>query len=341
MRRSLLVVNYRSAELARDAIRTARAASSEPLQVVVVDNSVDASEADALRDVADVLIVSDANVGYAAAINRGRRACDGDLLIVTNPDVRFGESSIDELAQSGADVAGPALFWDDAHEWLLPPADVHDTADLLDHAFATRSRARQRRRDLRRTRERIAFHSLTKPTAVRSISGAVMAIRATAFDRAGGFDERFRLYFEETDFLRRVNGGIVYVPTAKCRHLYNQSAGRSPEAASLYAESELLFLRKWSGAFMARVIKAIERAPRVDELPFIDGAIEVNVDDGIVEASPHPQFETAATRSAHRGLADLPDDVLAAWRGGPLYLRIVDRTSGAVLAAYQRIRMTS
>lgn len=157
MSRSLLAVNYRSAELARDAIRTARAASSEPLQVVVVDNSVDAREAESLRDVADALIASDANVGYAAAINRGRRACDGDVIIVTNPDVRFAPRAIDELATSGADVAGPALFWDDAHEWLLPPADLHTTRDRLEHALATRATSMQRKRDRRRTRERIAF----------------------------------------------------------------------------------------------------------------------------------------------------------------------------------------
>ena len=43
---ALLVVNYRSSALALDAIRTARAASSRPLQVVAVDNSVDSAEAD-------------------------------------------------------------------------------------------------------------------------------------------------------------------------------------------------------------------------------------------------------------------------------------------------------
>ena len=56
---SLLVVNYRSAALAIDAIRSARAATTDELQVVVVDNSCDAAEADALRPHADVLLVSD------------------------------------------------------------------------------------------------------------------------------------------------------------------------------------------------------------------------------------------------------------------------------------------
>ena len=54
---SLLVINYRSAALAVEAARTARAASSEPLDVVIVDNSLDQREAEALRGVGDALVV--------------------------------------------------------------------------------------------------------------------------------------------------------------------------------------------------------------------------------------------------------------------------------------------
>jgi GT2 family glycosyltransferase len=37
--RSLVIVNYHSAALCRDAVASARAASVEPLEAVVVDNS--------------------------------------------------------------------------------------------------------------------------------------------------------------------------------------------------------------------------------------------------------------------------------------------------------------
>ncbi|MEA2342195.1 MAG: hypothetical protein QOF63_364, partial [Thermoanaerobaculia bacterium] len=249
---SLLVINYRSSALAVDAIATARVASSLPLQVIVVDNSVDVAEADALRPVADTVITSLRNLGYAAGINAGRRLCDGDVIVVSNPDVRFGEQSIDRLLDADAAVAGPALFWDDADRWMLPPAELHTRREVIDRVFASRSRAWARRRERRRFRQRVAFWSLDQTTRVHALSGAVMAIRANAFDAAGGFDERFPLYFEENDFLRRVKGDIVYVPSARCRHLYNQSAAGSAEAASQYARSELLYLRKWGGAFAKR-----------------------------------------------------------------------------------------
>jgi len=325
---SLLVINYRSSALAADAIATARAASSRPLQTIVVDNSVDPAEAEELRGIADVIIASPRNVGYAGGINAGRRSCDGDVIVVSNPDVRFGEQSIDRLVDANAAVAGPALFWDDAYCWMLPPAELHTRREVIDRVLASRSRAWARRRERRRFLQRVAFWSLDQTTRVRALSGAVMAIRASAFDAAGGFDERFPLYFEENDFLRRVNSDIVYVPSARCHHLYNQSAAGSADAASLYARSELLYLRKWGGAFAKRFEGTLQRA-------YANGG---DNDDIVLEASPLASFETAA---GHFGsdVADVPGDIWNSYRGDVLYLRAVERRTGRVLRSWTKARI--
>jgi GT2 family glycosyltransferase len=324
---SLLVINYRSSALAVDAIATARAASSRPLQVIVVDNSVDAAEAGALRTVADTVIASPRNLGYAAGINAGRPVCDGDVIVVSNPDVRFGDKSIDLLVGANAAVAGPALFWDDAHCWMLPPAELHTRREVIDRVFASRSHAWARRRERRRLLQRVAFWSIDQTTRVRALSGAVMAIRASAFDDAGGFDERFALYFEENDFLRRVKGDIAYVPSARCRHLYNQSAAGSAEAASLYARSELLYLRKWGGAFAKRFEGRLESlVPEGGES-----------DDVGLEASPLDSFETAA---GHFGSDDdISEDIWSMYRGDVLHLRAVDLETGRVLRSWTKARI--
>src|SRR5205085_9388106 len=137
---SLLIINYRSAELAVGAIRSARAAATSALQVVVVDNSCDAREADALRGQCDSLIVSSTNRGYSGAINDGRRACTGDVILVSNPDVTFAPGALDQLSAALIDdvaVAGPALFWDDAHEWFLPPSELHTGREKIDEVLAS------------------------------------------------------------------------------------------------------------------------------------------------------------------------------------------------------------
>ncbi len=336
---SLIVVNYKSASLALDAIRTARAATRSPLQVVVVDNSVDRIEAEALRGHADVLIVAETNLGYAAAINRARQKSDGQVLLVSNPDVRYGAESIDLLISTGADVAGPALFWDDAFTWILPPSDLHTAADGLDAAIASRSPRWQRSRDRHRIKKRLAFWSLREPTPVPAISGAVMAIRRSAFDRLGGFDERFHLYFEEIDFFRRLRGGIVYVPAARCRHIYNQSAGASPAAAEEFARSEFEYMAKWSGRRFARLVKGIERPRKTLAATPVGDVLAIDRPDVLVEASPLPSFDTAAGHFPITPQVSIPPEVWRSYCGNVLYLRVIDLDSGAVVATYAKARI--
>lgn len=334
---ALVVVNYKSAAFAIEAIRSAHAATSAAMQVIVVDNSVDAREADALRGFSDTLIVAERNLGYAAAINRASRKCDADVLIVANPDVVFGEQSIDRLLDVDGSVAGPALFWDDAYEWMLPPAELHTTSQVLDRAIASHSSAWTRMRDRRRIKQRIRFWSWMRPVAVDALSGSILAIRRDAFERAHGFDERYPLYFEENDFLRRVGGRIVYVPAARCRHLYNQSAGTSADAAAMYGQSEQAYLERWSGV-AGRLFKRLEKtqspppaAPMPDVLDTPPGTL--------IEASPVADFETAAGHFPRAAQTAIPDSIWRTYRGPALYVRIIDRSSGSVLATYCRAKI--
>lgn len=339
---SLVIVNFRSAALAAEAVRTARAATSAPLQVVIVDNSCDAGEVDALRAIADTLIVSETNRGYAGGINAARRVCSGSTIVVSNPDVTFGPRALDLLADAlGSKVAaaGPALFWDDAHEWRLPPGDLLTAPQKVDEILAGRSREWGAQRDRRRFRLRLAFWSQERTTRVRMLSGAIMAIRAEDFDDMDGFDERFALYFEETDFLRRLAARrkrVVYVPAARCRHVYNQSAVQTGGmAGERYAESERKYLEKWNGPFLARALKGLERPMPTGEPPPWNGPIRLADLRVVVEASPLPSFATAAGHFPRSLSVDIPAEVRDSVGSTPLYVRVVARDTAAILATYK------
>ena len=342
---SLLLVNYRSAELAACAVRTAREATCGPIEVIAVDNSCDAAEVRRLRDFADVVIPAVTNLGYAGAINLGRRSCSGEIIVVTNPDVTFAAGAIDALSDElhgNIAVAGPALYWDAACEWLLPPSDLQTGWQKLDEMLAARSRAWALQRDRRRFLSRAAFWELQEPRDVRALSGAVMAIRSRDFAELGGFDERFPLYFEETDFVRRaaaLHRRIRYVPKAKCTHLYNQSAGQvADEAGARYAFSEARYLEKWNGPFAARFLRRMSRPPSAHESAPLRGPIELDREGVIVEASPLPSFATAAGHFPATKRVQLPSDVVEAFRGETIYLRAVVRRTGEVLATYAQRR---
>ena len=343
---SLLVVNYRSAALAAEAIRSAREAASGSLQVVAVDNSVDEVEAAALREHADVVIVSPRNAGYAGAINAGRPHCRGEMVVVTNPDVVFADESIDRLAATLSDrrvaVAGPALFWDARHRWVLPPADEQTLGGKLGAALASRSHALARRRDRHRILKRVEFWSLADVTAVPALSGAVLAIRLSDFDRVGGFDERFPLYFEENDFLRRVRRTgrrVVYVPAARCRHIYDQSAGKERDrAASAYGSSEIAFFQKWYGRVATTLVTRLGRElPPAHDFPTADRLV-LPRSGLLVEASPLPSFATAAGLLAAPETVDLPPEVWEAFKGEAVYLRAIDPDTAEVVATAVRRR---
>jgi hypothetical protein len=168
------------------------------------------------------------------------------------------------------------------------------------------------------------------------LSGAVMAIRAKDFDVLDGFDERFPLYFEEADFLRRIAAirrRIVYVPAARCRHLFNQSAVQvADSAAARYAQSEMRYLEKWNGPWAAQMLKRLEKPMpsfEVGQKP----STSSREGEFVIEASPLPSFVTAAGRFTNRrDDLSLPADVLASIRGVPFHVRSIVRRTGEVLA---------
>jgi hypothetical protein len=164
--------------------------------------------------------------------------------------------------------------------------------------------------------------------------------RADAAARGVGFDERFPLYFEEIDFLRRLRGKIVYLPAARCRHIYNQSAAGSSDAAVLYARSELEYLAKWNGRRFARYVKQLERPLHAGGAQPLEGnTMVIDRPDVVVEASPLPSFETAAGHFATAAQVSIPPEVLDSYRSKVLYLRLIDRHSAAILATYAKARI--
>lgn len=343
---SLVVVNYRTATLAREAFASARSSCSSAIEIIAVDNSESEVEASELRSAgADLVIAPPRNLGYGSGVNLGASNATGSVLIASNPDVIFHPGSIDALiaATDGQSIAGPALFWDRGCRWQLPPADLPSVRQKIAQLRATRNPRYARRRDAARTRARVRFWSLDATTEVDAVSGAVMAIPRRLFDRAGGFDERYFLYYEEMDLVRsvrRLGGRVLYVPSSRCTHLYNQSAALSPAAAGHFSRSEEIYLRKWNGESLVRILQAYGK-PLPDFEPFTPASRgETLVLDGIepgravVEASSLSTFETAAGTFSGSREVTIPPDILHGYSAPMLYVRATEKNTGRVVRAW-------
>ena len=74
----------------------------------------------------------------------------------------------------------------------------------------------------------------TTPHRADWVCGAAMMVRSAVFEQVGLMDERFFLYYEETDLaLRAARGGFEswYVPASRIVHYCGQSSGITGDEA--------------------------------------------------------------------------------------------------------------
>lgn len=244
---SLVLVAHRSATVAEAAVASFRCEAARPAvtsEVVIVDHSEDPAEAARLQPLAPERLLVLPNRGYAAGVNAGVAASRGGVVLVGNPDIVFGEGSVAALLAAlgtGWDIVGPQFH---LGAFLLPPADLQTPADELRRWRAGRSRAGWAHYLTRETARWQAVWGARDPVALPTLSGALLAFRRATFDRVGAWDERYFLYFEEMDWLRRAGrGGLraAQVPGARVEHRWGHAADPAAMAGQIRASRRRFF----------------------------------------------------------------------------------------------------
>ncbi len=273
----IAVINYNTRDELRSCLESLQPCLN---RVIVFDNySMDGS-ADMVRGEfpAASLIESPENLGYGAAANRvflsHPLARNAEFLILANSDIVFGRGSIDALVDdlrrhADAGLTGPRLLNTDGSlqrscfplpgsiRWIL---DNDDVCVLLQVFPLLRGRLL-----------RLWEHDTERE--VPSVKGALLAIRRTAFEDVGGFDEFFFMYYEETDLcIRLANRGwrIRFTPSSQLIHVGAASTTKESTAmaAELFASSmrfarrhyswlhSTLLLQLWRLIFVTRLARA-------------------------------------------------------------------------------------
>jgi len=139
-----------------------------------------------------------ANRGYAASCNTGARAARGDYFVFLNTDVTVLPGFFTALAASGEiDVGGFRI--EDPRGRRTPSCRRFPTcAAFFFHRGSLLGRLFPRSPFLRRYLMGDGAYE-----EAEWVSGAAMIVRRAVFESVGGFDEGFRLYFEDVDFCRR------------------------------------------------------------------------------------------------------------------------------------------
>jgi hypothetical protein len=221
---SVIVVSFNTRDTSVKCLQALQlAAAGIETQLIVVDNgSTDGSSAAILETAPQATLMSNqCNVGFAAANNQGLAAATGQFILLLNSDAFVARGSVGamiEHLQGHPDVAavGPRLL------------NADGTLQLSCFPFPSPWRAWAENLWLARifpgTKLMGDYRQWDHNSArvVDFVSGACMMIRREVYDRIGGFDERFFMYAEETDWQKRIWASgwkIAFTPTAVVTHL--------------------------------------------------------------------------------------------------------------------------
>jgi N-acetylglucosaminyl-diphospho-decaprenol L-rhamnosyltransferase len=269
MKLSVIIVSYNTSRLLQDCLESlVNNACSHDLEIFVVDNaSADDSVAMVREHFPQVkLIANQKNMGFAAANNQVYKEFTGRYLILLNPDARVQPGAIDcavEFMEGHPEVGicGGRLL--NANGQLEPSARRFPNSlfkfliisGLSDKFSASKffSQADYKYFDHRSAIE------------VEWVPGTFSLIRRDMLEEIGLFDERFYLYYEETDLClraRRAGWKVYFFPGAEVIHIGGASSKTrkdmqldlgGAQLLKFRMRSELLYFRKnfGYGAMMA------------------------------------------------------------------------------------------
>ncbi len=335
MKLAVVLVHYHTAELAVAAYEALAADLRDcglEAEWFLVDNGSSAKEREVLLSLDVRLLVPEEgrNLGYAGGANLGVRASGAEAVILMNPDVEVlpgCAAALLKALEQGASAAGPRFYWDRDRHFLLPPNERRTRREELlrlageRSAFWARVGRRRWRRHVHRfwtSRERLRSYEL---------SGALLAFRRRAWEELGGFDEGYRLYFEETDFLerlRRRGGEALYVPEAEAVHLYAQSTVGEPGAAGWFVESARRFRRRFYGTAFSGLLESLDRAWRKPARPAAEGVVGNGSPAWLELSAAGVGYPAAARPWAGEACWELGAEIAGRLPAGTYYLRTVD-----------------
>jgi N-acetylglucosaminyl-diphospho-decaprenol L-rhamnosyltransferase len=266
MRMDLGIVSWNTRDELRRALASIRR-HGEGRRVVVVDHaSTDGSPEMVAEEFPEADLIRAENRGFAAGANRLLSATAPADLLLLNADVELTPGAADRLERALAEdpraaAAGPRLV----HEGGPPQHSAYRFPSLGLAAWLNSGLWRLRAPAWQAEQLLETSPQPSRSAVVDWVIGAAMALRRTAVEAVGGFDERFFMYAEDLEWCHRASRAgwhVRYEPTATVVHLGNRAGAQAFGGArtAAWLESTYAFARSVHGPAWARAYFALNAA---------------------------------------------------------------------------------
>jgi len=224
---SVIIVNYNSDKYLTkciDSINNSQLDSID-VEIVIINNNSFKINIEKKYNNLDLKIIEiSKNIGYSKAINIGIKQSNFPTIITMNPDVVVQNNTIfnmynyfnenNSIGVLGCKVLNTNKSYQLSSRRKFPTLSIILPYLLKFHYLGFKNIYNYM--DI----------SIDKIHKVDSVSGAFMMFNRDIYVSVNGFDERFFLYFEDTDFCFKINKkgyDVVYYPVSEIVHVKNGS----------------------------------------------------------------------------------------------------------------------
>jgi GT2 family glycosyltransferase len=274
---SIIIVHYRAHQEILDCLQSFRKyLPSYSHEIIIVDNDLEqrVSEDQNIKsflkqnqpkskkgNLSIKVIENQGNSGFGAGSNLGADHAQGKFLFFLNPDTVFVSDIVSLMVKFLEDntlvsVVAPVLLNKQGLPYplqgceILTPLAAVGAHSLLHRFWPNNPIARKFwQLDIDHTHDRL----------VAVVPGSAFMIRRDVFDQAGGFDEKFFLYFEEHDLCKRVvelGGDLFMMSKAQLIHHWGVSTKHLlVDSDHIYRQSRYYYFTKHYGKLKADLVE--------------------------------------------------------------------------------------
>ncbi len=262
---SVVIVSYNTRGILRRCLKALfENTGQDQMEVLVVDNDSRDGSAHMVRDEFPRvrLKANRDNLGFAAANNQAFALAKGEYILLLNPDAFVKPGTVDNAAEfmrtnPDCGICGGRI--------VDPDGSLNPSARRFPNWFSnlcilTGLSSRFQGSSILNRHDFGGFaHDQIKE--VDWVPGTFMLLRRNMLDDIGFFDERFYIYYEETDLCQRARQAgwkVYFIPDAEVEHIggassktrkdkaYNKA---SAQVMNFKMRSEYLYYRKYGGLF--------------------------------------------------------------------------------------------
>lgn len=270
MKLSIVIVHYNKVV---DLINVLSSIAAQKIQasyeVVVIDNGSQNLCSVLPKNISNLRYVKvGMNTGYSQGNNIGVSLCNGNYVLILNPDTYLQPHSIDSMmkyldSHKNVAVVTPMLQDEYGNQYLqIGPRRLGMMEGIVCLSFINKILPNNA------ISKRYFGSDLDWNIScdVEVFPGSVFLIRKKVYQDLGGFDERFFLYFEECDLSNRlIDHGwkIHYLASAKCIHYWGAKKNTNSTNSAHFRRSRYQYFLKYYGKPAATFVELVVRfSPR-------------------------------------------------------------------------------